>query len=162
MSLDYFYLLEIGIWSGISALGFGILFNIPKKTTLTVFFLGLLGGIIKFILIEFELNIILASLVAASAIGFASIRLAHLIHYSPAVFAIPPIIPMIPGFYAYQTLIAVMKYTLLNNQTSAERLLLLEVIFHNGFTMLFILTALILGVSLPMLILRKTTVKERK
>jgi len=28
---EYFKIIEVALWSGVAALGFGILFNIPKK-----------------------------------------------------------------------------------------------------------------------------------
>jgi hypothetical protein len=43
---------------------------------------------------------------------------------------------------------------------NAKRLDLIEAIFSNGFTMIFILIALTVGVSFPLLILRKSTVKK--
>ena len=156
----YLQIIEVSFWAGLAAVGFGVLFNIPKKTILTVFLLGFLGGVTKFFLLNFEVNIILASLLASIIIGLLSIRLAHVIHYPPVVFAIPPMIPMIPGFYAYQALIAIMKYALLESTNHVEQLVLISKIFYNGFTMLFILIALILGISLPMLLLRKSSVKE--
>ncbi len=158
--MEVFDLLEVSVWSGLAAVGFGILFNIPRKTIFTVLALGIMAAVIKFTLLGLGGSIVLASLVAATTIGFLSIRLAHVIHYPPVVFSIPPMIPMIPGFYAYQTLISVIEYTFLETEAHEERLHLLGVIFHNGFTMFFILIALILGVSLPMLLLRKTTVKK--
>ena len=52
------------------------------------------------------------------------------------------------------------KYALLESTNHVEQLVLISKIFYNGFTMLFILIALILGISLPMLLLRKSSVKE--
>ena len=153
----YLQIIEVSFWAGLAAVGFGVLFNIPKKTILTVFLLGFLGGVIKLFLLNFEVNIILASLLASVTIGLLSIRLAHVIHYTPVVFAIPP---MIPGFYAYQALIAIMKHALLESTNHVEQLVLISQIFYNGLTMLFILIALILGISLPMLLLRKSSDKE--
>ena len=73
-------ILEISIWASIAAVGFGILFNIPKKAILTVFLLGFGAGFIKTFLLHFQINIVLASLVSASFVGLLSIPLAHSIH----------------------------------------------------------------------------------
>ena len=35
-------------WSGVAGIGFAILFNVPKRTLIAIFILGLLGGVIKF------------------------------------------------------------------------------------------------------------------
>ncbi len=153
-------LLEPAVWSGIAAIGFGILFNIPRKTILTVFLLGFSAGLIKFLLMDFfQVNIIMASLVAASFVGVSSNPLSHIIHYPPVVFSIPPVIPMIPGYFAYETVLSVVSFTFME-KGDPKRIELMDAIFHNGFTMIFILIAITLGVSLPLLLSRKDTVKK--
>lgn len=152
-------LLEVAVWSGIAALGFAILFNIPKKAILIVFLLGFGAGLIKFILLDLHINIILASLTAASFVGLASMPLAHRIHLPPVVYSIPAVIPMIPGYFAYETVLSIMSFIFIEVDVS-KKTILMQAIFSNGFTMLFILISLTIGVSLPLLILRKSTVKN--
>ncbi|MGB5417321.1 threonine/serine exporter family protein [Algibacter sp.] len=152
-------LLEVAIWSGIAALGFGLLFNIPRKTMITVFVLGFAAGLIKFTLLNFGFNIVLATLIAVIFVGVVSMPLAHKIHHPPVVFCIPPVIPMIPGYFAYKTVLSVMNFIFIEEDVE-KRLALIDSIFSNGFTMFFILISITLGISLPMLILRKNTVKK--
>ncbi|WP_282053737.1 threonine/serine exporter family protein [Maribacter luteus] len=150
---------ELSIWSGIAAVGFGILFNIPRKTILVVFFLGLAAGLVKFFLIDLNINIVLSTLVAASFVGILSSPLAHKVHHPPVVFSIPPVIPMIPGYYAYETVLSIMSFTFMEKD-SQKRMELMASIFFNGFTTIFILIAITIGVSLPLLLSRKETVKK--
>ncbi len=152
-------MLEVAIWFGIAAVGFGILFNIPRKAIFTVFVLGLSAGFIKFILLKLQINIVLASLIAAFFVGFISMPLAHRIHQPPVVFSIPAIIPMIPGYFAYETILSIMNFIFMETD-SIKRIELMDAIFTNGFTMLFVLISLTIGVSFPMLLLRKSTVKK--
>lgn len=152
-------LLEVSLWSGIAAVGFGILFNVPRKAIVTVFFLGFGAGLIKFILLHFHLHVVLASFIAALFVGVLSMPLAHKIHQPPVVFSIPPVIPMIPGYYAYETVLSIMDFIFMETDT-VKRVELIDTIFTNGFTMFFILISLTVGVSLPMLLLRKKTVKR--
>ena len=152
-------LLEVAIWSGIAAVGFGILFNIPRKAIFTVFILGLSAGLIKFLLLKFNINIVLASFIAASFVGVLSMPLAHRIHQPPVVFSIPAVIPMIPGYFAYETILSIINFTFMEID-SVKRIEIMEAIFSNGFTMMFILISLTVGVSFPMLLLRKSTVKK--
>ncbi|WP_298503993.1 threonine/serine exporter family protein [uncultured Maribacter sp.] len=154
-------LLEVAIWSGIAAVGFAILFNIPRKAIITVFLLALGAGFIKFVLLDFHINIILASLTAASFVGLVSMPLAHRIHLPPVVYSIPAVIPMIPGYFAYETVLSIMSFIFLEVDVP-KRTALMQDIFSNGFTMLFILISLTIGVSLPLLLLRKNTVKKIK
>ncbi len=153
-------ILELAVWSGIAAVGFGILFNIPKKAIFTVFVLGFTAGFIKFVLLKLSMDIILASLIAALFVGVLSMPLAHKIHQPPVIFSIPAVIPMIPGYFAYETVLSVMKFTFMETDIT-KRIALMDTMFSNGFTMFFILLSLTIGVSFPMLLLRKNSLKKR-
>jgi len=152
-------LLEVAAWSGIAALGFGILFNIPKGAIFTVFMLGFTAGLIKFGLIYFDIHIVLATFIAVFIIGIICIPMAHIIHQPPVVFCIPPVIPMIPGYFAYETVLSVMNFIFMEDNP-VKKVELIDAIFTNGFTMFFILISISIGISLPMLILRKNSVKR--
>jgi uncharacterized membrane protein YjjB (DUF3815 family) len=152
-------LLEVSFWSGIAAVGFGLLFNIPKNSVLTVFLLGFGAGFIKFLLIHFNVHVVLGSFLAAFFVGIISIPIAHKIHQPPVVFSIPPVIPMIPGYFAYETVLSIMNFLFTEGDVN-KRALLVDAIFTNGFSMVFILISLTVGVALPMLILKKNTVKK--
>ncbi|WP_027137316.1 threonine/serine exporter family protein [Gaetbulibacter saemankumensis] len=159
MQESLIHLIEVATWSGFAALGFGILFNIPRSAMVTVFCLGFLGGFIKFLLTEFELNIIIATFIAVIGIAIISIPLAHKIHHPPVIFCVPPVIPMIPGYFAYKTVLSIMNFIFIETNLD-KRIELIDAIYSNGFTMVFILISIAVGISLPMLILRKTTVKN--
>ena len=152
-------LLEVSIWSGIAALGFGVLFNIPRSAIITVFFLGFVAGFIKFLLLDFNFNIVLATFIAVLIVGIICMPIAHKIHHPPVVFCIPPVIPMIPGYFAYETVLSAMNFIFIEKDT-VKRIELMDSIFYNGFTMFFILISITAGIALPMLILRKNTVKR--
>ena len=156
---DLLKIAELALWTGIAGVGFGILFNIPKKAILTVFILGFGVGLIKSVLLNFEINIVIASFIAALFVGVFSIPLAHKIHHPPVVFSIPTVIPMIPGYFAYKTVLAMMNFTFMEVDPD-KRLELIDAIFSNGFTMLFILISLTIGISLPLLLMRRGTVKK--
>lgn len=153
------HLLEVSFWSGIAALGFGILFNIPKKTIFTVFILGFVAGFIKFALINFHIHIVLATFIAVLFVGLISMPIAHKIHHPPVVFCIPPTIPMIPGYFAYETVLSVMNFLFIETDPN-KKIILIDAMFTNGFTMFFILVSITVGISLPMLLLKKDTVKH--
>jgi uncharacterized membrane protein YjjB (DUF3815 family) len=152
-------LLEVAVWAGIAAMGFGILFNIPKSAFFTVFVLGFSAGLIKFTLIHFNIHIVLATFIAVFFVGIICMPVAHKIHHPPVVFCIPPTIPMIPGYFAYETILSVMNFIFMETNKT-KRLELIDAIFTNGFTMFFILISIAAGISLPMLLLRKNSVKK--
>lgn len=153
------HLLEVSFWSGIAAIGFGILFNIPKKTIFTVFILGFVAGFIKFALTNVDIHIVLATFIAVLFVGLISMPIAHKIHHPPVVFCIPPTIPMIPGYFAYETVLSVMNFLFIETDPN-KKVILIDAIFTNGFTMFFILISITVGISLPMLLLKKETVKH--
>ena len=159
MQTAIFDLLEVAIWSGVAALGFGILFNIPKGTIITVFILGFVSGLIKFALIYFNVHIVMATFIAVLFVAIVSMPIAHKIHHPPFVFCIPPVIPMIPGYFAYETVLSAMNFIFIEKDAQ-KRVTLIDSIFSNGFTMFFILIAITAGIALPMLLLRKSTVKK--
>jgi uncharacterized membrane protein YjjB (DUF3815 family) len=152
-------LLEVAVWAGIAAMGFGILFNIPNSAFFTVFVLGFSAGLIKFTLIHFNIHIVLATFIAVFFVGIICMPVAHKIHHPPVVFCIPPTIPMIPGYFAYETILSVMNFIFMETNET-KRLELIDAIFTNGFTMFFILISIAAGISLPMLLLRKNSVKK--
>lgn len=152
--------LENGIWFGFAALGFAVLFNVPQRTLLIIWVLAAIGGLTKLLLIHFGISVILSSFIGSSLIGTLSIPAAHNKHSPPLVFAVPSVIPMIPGVFAYQMILGVLE--LAGNPLSKNYSLVLSQTVSNGLKVLFILMSLAVGVSIPMLITRKSTIKRIK
>lgn len=159
--MDLLTFLEKWIWLGVAAVGFGILFNVPKRSFWVIFLMGALGGVLKLITMQLGGGIILSSFLGAVLIGFISIGAAHLIHTPPFVLAIPSVIPMVPGALAYRMMLGLFRLTgELSDQTVF--LQLLQDTFDNGLKTLFVLMALSLGVSAPMLLTRSDSAKNIK
>lgn len=159
MLLEILLILEKGLWFGFAALGFAILFNVPRRTLLIIWILGALGGLTKILLMQSNISIIIATFAAASLIGILSVSAAHNKHAPPLVFSIPAVIPMIPGAFAYRMMLGLIKLSgtaissAAYNQTIAETA-------SNGLMTVFILLALATGVAIPMLVSRKETIKK--
>ena len=154
-------LLEIvtkSIWAGIAAIGFGILFNVPRRVIFSIWALGALGGLIKFSAMNFEVGIVFASFLGATAIGIVSIQMAHLRNSPPLVFSIPSVIPMVPGVFAYKMMLGLIALTNIEN-TDAYLKTLIETV-NSGAKMMFILISLGIGVAIPMLLTRKESIKK--
>lgn len=151
-------MIEKCFWFGLAATGFAILFNVPSRTLFPVFIMGALGGITKFLLLGLHVNIILSTLLGSAVIGFLSIPFAHNRHSPPSIFAIPAVIPMVPGTLAYkmmQGLIVLASDT----HPNLDNQILVDTV-HYGLQVMFILMSLAVGVELPMLITRKQSAKE--
>ena len=158
--MEWLSLLENGIWFGFAAIGFGILFNVPQRTLWLIWLMAAAGGLTKVFMIHIGVSVILASLGGASLIGILSIPAAHGRHAPPLVFAIPAVIPMVPGVFAYKMFLGLIK--LAGDANNANYTQTLAETANNGLKMFFILMSLAVGVAIPMLITRKTSVKELK
>jgi len=157
-NMEWLIILEKSFWFGFAAIGFAILFNVPPRTIFIVWLLAALGGITKLLLIQFGAGVILASFVGASVIGIVSIQAAHNKHAPPLVFSIPAIIPMVPGAFAYQMMLGFIRLT--GNPTAPDYSIILYETVNNGLKALFIFMGLAVGVSIPLLITRKSSAKN--
>jgi uncharacterized membrane protein YjjB (DUF3815 family) len=143
-------------WCGCAALGFAVLFNSPKRALLAIVFSGFVAGLVKFLILHpiSGGGIIIASLVAASIVGFISIPLSHRVHVPPIILSIPAVIPLVPGSFAYRTMLGMIRFI---NHTESE---VLTSTVHYGIMTFFVIMALAIGVTLPTLILRIDSTKN--
>ena len=109
--MEWISFLEKWIWLGFAAVGFAVLFNVPIRTLWVIFLLGALGGSLKFLTMKLGGGIILGSFFGAMLVGFLSIYAAHFRHAPPFVFAIPSVIPMVPGAFAYRMMLGIIRLT---------------------------------------------------
>lgn len=154
-------LLEILIksfWAGIAAIGFAILFNVPRRTIFSIWSLGAMGGLIKFTAMNFDLGIVFASFMGAVGIAIVAIRMAHMRNSPPLVFSIPSVIPMVPGVFAYKFMLGMIALTSIE-KTDIYLQTLIETV-NNGSKMMFVLISLGTGVAIPMLLTRKESIKK--
>ncbi len=158
--MEWISFLEKWIWLGFAAVGFAVLFNVPIRTLWVIFLLGALGGSLKFLTMKLGGGIILGSFFGAMLVGFLSIYAAHFRHAPPFVFAIPSVIPMVPGAFAYRMMLGIIRLTGDVDPSVYETLMHDTV--NNGLKALFVLMALSLGVSAPMLLFRRESAKEIK
>ncbi|MEI7676738.1 MAG: threonine/serine exporter family protein [Bacteroidales bacterium] len=155
--MNWFELLEKGFWGGCAAVGFAVLFNVPARALWAVFLLGLVGVLAKFALIGLEVHVVLAAFVGASLVGIFSIRAAHKKHAPPLIFAIPSVIPLVPGIFAYKTMLGIITLT---EKVGPNYNQVLADTINNGTKATFIIMALAVGVAIPNLITRKESAKE--
>lgn len=158
--MDWTHLIENWFWFGFAALGFAILFNVPKRTLVPIFVLGAFGGTVKLLVLNWNNSVILATLMASIVVGFISIAAAHYKHSPPFVFAIPAVIPMVPGAFAYHTMKGMIQ--LANEQNHEDFVPLLREVVTNGSKTMFILLAIAVGVFAPMLLTARESAKKIK
>ncbi len=158
--MEWSVFFESWIWLGFASIGFAILFNVPIRTVWVIFLLGALGGTLKLVTMKMGGGIILGSFFGAMLVGFLSIYAAHFKHAPPFVFAIPSVIPMVPGAFAYRMMLGVIRLT--GDVDHATFTQLLDDTVTNGLKAFFVLMSLALGVSAPMLLTRRESAKQMK
>ena len=143
-----------GLFAAIAAIGFAVISNPPKRAISVVALLGAFGHACRFYLLHYTpLNLTISSLFAAFGIGMLSMLAARLVRCPAEVFSFPALLPMIPGMYAYKTVLALIRF-MKSDDVSQSQQLIVE-IFRNGLTTLFVMFALVIGVSLAMFIFYK-------
>lgn len=151
-------LLGKGVWAGVAAIGFAILFNVPTRALVPIWILAGLGTMTKFVFINMGIGIILSSFAGASLVGIIGIYAAKKYYGPPLVFSIPSVIPMVPGVFAYNMMLGFMDLS--STMSHEEYIQVLSLTTNNGLKALFIIMGLATGVALPMLIARKESFKH--
>ena len=145
-------LLNDALFSSIPAVGFAMVFNVPKRFLPYCALAGAVGHSVRTFLLHFHMPIEWATFAAAAIVGVLTIGFAKKHLAPPLMYAVAAIIPMIPGTYAYNTVIALVQLTA-QSEISPE--LTAEVI-SNGLKTVFILGALSVGLAMPSLLYFRT------
>lgn len=156
MDFGLYILLDMAI-AFIVAFCWGILFGTPRKILWVAGLMGGLGHSLRFILLHFDIGLINATLAGSVFIGLFGIFVAHKVHNPPVVFTMPACITMIPGMYAYRTMLGGIKLTdwaIVSNDPS----ILLDTA-HNLVLTASLLFTLAIGISIAALLFRKSSVK---
>lgn len=142
--------LEDALFSGIAALGFAILFNVPRRALIYCVLAGAVGHALRTLMMEqFGLSIVLSTLIGATTVGFLAKGCAYRLHIPSLVFGISGVIPMVPGVFAFQTMLAVLQ---LPSATDDTVVTLLSQVAVNASITGFVLAALALGIAMPNLL----------
>lgn len=92
----------------ISTLGFAVLFNIPRRHLLTASINGALGWTLYTLVITTGGTVIPASFAGAITVGLMGELFANLFRKPATIFIIPGIIPFVPGYGIYYTMISIL------------------------------------------------------
>lgn len=130
-----------------------ILFGTSKRVLWVAGLLGGMGHALRFVLIQLDFGLISSTLAGSLLIGFIGIFAAHRVDQPPVVFTMPACITMIPGMYAYKTMIAGIKSAdadyIMNDATIIPEMM------HNFMLTVSLLFTLAIGISIGVLLFRK-------
>jgi len=149
--MDWFTILARAFWCGWAALGFGVLFNAPIRSLIPIWIGGFIAGLIKFsgLSSEVHLGIIVSSFLGAMFAGAFSVPLSKWRDVPLVIVAIPSIIPLVPGAFAYRAMMGLMKLT---KHEAVNYSNVIGDTVYNGVMALFVILAITFGLAIPVFI----------
>lgn len=143
------------IAAAISAMGFSMIFNIPRRLLWVV----ALGGIIavctrNFVNFELGYGPVVGSFMGSFVVSLIAVKAVYWFDVPNHVLTIPSVIPMIPGVLMYRSLLAFINmHGVVGEVTNA---------FHNGINSALIIFCISLGVAVPNIFARRYIAKDRR
>jgi uncharacterized membrane protein YjjB (DUF3815 family) len=146
-------LVQDAFWSGVAAVGFAILFNAPRRTLPGCMICGALGHVLRTILMQNAgFSIEAATLAGATVVGFVGSFFARQWHTPAAIFTVSGAIPLVPGVFAYRTMIGLLQIAAAD-PTTGETVLIQTSI--NAIKTALILASIAGGIAAPALIFER-------
>jgi uncharacterized membrane protein YjjB (DUF3815 family) len=144
------FLIKDAFWSGVASLAFAVMFNVPVRTLGACALGGAVGYLIRTILMEGGIGIEGATLAGATVVGFMGEMFARRWSAPASVFTVPAVIPMLPGTFAYNTMIGVLRIAPHGEATPISLIISTAV---NGSKTVLILSAIAIGIAAPALLI---------
>lgn len=153
-----FNVIEDAFFAAIAGIGFASISNPPRNAYKYCALISAVGHAVRYVLMNngfHPCSLIVASFIAALTIGFMAVGLACYAKCPPETFSFPSLLPMIPGMYAYKTVGAIVMCLSTQDETLFNHYLYLCT--SNGFTCAFDILGMVLGATVPILILKKVS-----
>jgi uncharacterized membrane protein YjjB (DUF3815 family) len=145
----FLLIIQDALVAAIPAVGFAMIFNVPKGALKYCAMAGALGHSLRLGLHQFGgVPLEWATLLAAAVVSMVGIHWAQTWRAHPKVFTVAAVIPMIPGMNAFKALLAVIEID--RTGYTPE---LLATMMQNGLRACFVVAALAVGLALPGLLI---------
>ena len=151
------HFIKDAILAAIAAIGFGAISRIPQRAYLWCGLIAAIGHSLRFLLMlpaMGGLHIIVATGIAALAIGTMAVFASPLAKTPAEAYLFPSLLPMIPGIYAYKSFGGAMMCLFGDNQDSFD--FYFYQFASNGFVCLAIIFAMTIGAILPIFTFKST------
>ena len=136
------------LFAAFAALGFAVIFNVPKKFLIFVAIAAMIGFAAKSLLVHNGIGIELSTLLGAVLIGSMG-KIFSTIYQEPhQIITIASVIPMVPGTFAFKTIISLLDFV---SSPAPSYELMAQTTFYAAKTG-FILAAIAFGVAAPSLL----------
>lgn len=97
------------IYSFLSVVGFSVLFNLPRKLIFAASISGMFGWLLYYFFQSFSTNFIVPAFVGSIVVGLIGEILAAVKKHPATIFTIPGIIPFVPGYGIYYTMLHIVE-----------------------------------------------------
>mgnify|MGYP001591617212 CR=1 FL=1 len=134
------------IFAAIPAVGFGMVFNVPKHTLVYCGIGGAITYTTRFVLLDLDISIELATFLASTIIGIVALYWSRKYIIPRPVYTIASIIPLLPGTYAFTAMI-----NLIDMNAHGVTPELIAMFIENSLKTITILGGIGFGLALPSL-----------
>lgn len=154
-------LIKDALLASVAAMGFAAVSNPPKRAYVYCAVIAALGHSFRSFLMGYAgCHIVLASFFASLLIGVLSVSIGPKTKIPPETYLYPALLPMIPGVYAYKTFGAMLMCVSHSGEEAFDHYFYL--FGSNGLTCLFILTAMVVGATVPMFLLPRISFQSTR
>lgn len=143
------------VWSCAAALGFAVLFNVPRRMLPGCALVGAAGHAARFLTMQAGLPIEAGTLIGAAVVGVLSSALSRVYRTPSLIFGIIGAIPMVPGVFAYRTMIGLIRVAGADAALIDQQSALLAEAAINAVKTGLILGAIAVGIAVPTLLFRR-------
>jgi uncharacterized membrane protein YjjB (DUF3815 family) len=141
------------LWSALAAFGFGVLLNAPRRALFGCALLGAAGHGVRTFALEAGASLEGATLIGAFTVGVLAWVLARWFRIPAVIFSICGAVPLMPGTFAYRTVLSLIQITRVTDDPAGLELLMRAV--ENFTRTTTTLAALAVGIAAPTLFLRR-------
>ncbi len=145
--------LKDAFWASIAAVGFAMLFRVPHQALAPAASCGAIGHAMRTLLMHYGMQIAPATLIGATCVGFVGFYYARQFQLPSIVFTVSGAIPMVPGVFAFRTMLYLLRVTTAANNAEIQDALLQA--SQNGIITGMVLAALAIGIASPSLLFNR-------
>lgn len=134
------------IFAAIPAVGFGMVFNVPKHTLIYCAYGGAIAYSSRAFLQGFDVPLELATFLASTIVGIIALKWSRKYHIPRPVYTIASIIPLLPGTFAFNAMINLIYMNA--HEVTPD---LISLFVENSLKTIIILGGIGFGLALPSL-----------
>ena len=157
---------EYAIAAAISAMGFSMIFNIPRRLLWVVAIGGILAVCTRNFVnlgpstnnIGLDMGLVMGSFAGSVLVSLIAIKAVHWFHVPNHVLTIPSVIPMIPGVLMYRMLLGFISM----NVKSLDQITPFMKALESGVNSGMVIFCIALGVAIPNIFARRFIAKDRQ